>query len=237
MAEKKVKDYAPEVGVTPVELAKILASMKVEGVRGPMSTLDESAWNSIKAEVLEKAEPFKKKAAAKKPAAAKKTASKKEAGDEKSGDEKPRMKIVRKKKSEPEAPAPEPGTKAEEAPAETKPAPEAKAEPAPAPAEKPAEAKPEPEPAAKIEPAAKPEPAPAPAAEKPAEAKPAPAPIILTPEQIEAERRKAEAAAAAQHVDLKVKVEKPSEEFAARIARYAAQRNAGRPSGDRGPRR
>ena len=95
MAGKKVKEYAAEVGVTGPELAKILLDMKVEGVRSAMSSLDESVWESIKPEVLEKAEPVKKKASAKKPAA-KKTAKKEDEGD-KSEAEAPKMKIVRKK--------------------------------------------------------------------------------------------------------------------------------------------
>ncbi|MBO7131093.1 MAG: hypothetical protein J6V65_02985, partial [Fibrobacterales bacterium] len=117
MAEKKVKDYAAEVGLAPLELAKILIAMKVEGVRASVSNLDESVWESVKAEVLEKAAPLKKKAAAKKPAA--KKAEKKEEDDGKSGDEQPRMKIVRKKKAEPKAEQEESGAapKAEEAPA------------------------------------------------------------------------------------------------------------------------
>ena len=95
MAGKKVKDYAAEVGVTPLELGKILVTMKVEGVRGPMSSLDEATWEKVKPEVREKAEPVKKKASAKKPAA-KKTAKKEDEGD-KSDAEAPKMKIVRKK--------------------------------------------------------------------------------------------------------------------------------------------
>ena len=71
MAGKKVKDYAAEAGVTPLELGKILVTMKVEGVRGAMSTLDEATWESVKAEALEKAEAIKKKTSAKKPAAKK----------------------------------------------------------------------------------------------------------------------------------------------------------------------
>ena len=94
MAGKKVKDYAAEVGVTGPELAKILLDMKVEGVRSAMSSLDESVWESIKPEVLEKAEPVKKKASAKKPAA-KKTAKKEDEGD-KSEAEAPKMKLRKK---------------------------------------------------------------------------------------------------------------------------------------------